>query len=125
MSAKSNPGTLTLFASAARTASATGDPFRIQGDSYRGLVVQIDATAAAATPSVVFTVQGHNGTTWTTHLASAAVTAVGTTNLIVHPDAADTANVSESTTLPKAWRVIATAGDADSLTYSVKAWVLR
>jgi hypothetical protein len=97
--------------------------FRTQG--YRGLVVQINATAASATPSVVFTVQSSaDGTTWATHLASAAITGISTTNLVCHPDAADIANVSETTTFPSKWRVIATAADADSLTYSVKAWTL-
>lgn len=125
MSARTNPGTLTVFASAARTASATSSPFRTQG-AYAGLAVQINATASAATPSVVFTVQSSSdGVTWATHLASAAVTGTGTTNLICHADAADTANLSENSAFPSIWRVIATAADSDSLTYSVKAWVLR
>lgn len=127
MGAKRDPGTLTIFASAARTASATGDVLKIKGGQYRGLAIQIAATAAAATPSVVFTVQGstNGGQSWTTHLESAAVTGVATVNLVCHPDAADIANLSETTAFPNVWRVIATAADGDSLTYSVKAWPLR
>ncbi len=127
MSAKRDPGTITIFASAARTASANGDMVKIKGGQYRGLAVQIDATASAATPSVVFTVQSSTdgGASWSTHLASAAVTGVATVNLICHPDAVDIANLSENSAFPNVWRVIATAADADSLTYSVKAWALR
>lgn len=127
MSAKQSPGTITLFASAARTATATSDMVKIKGDQYRGLAVQIDATASALTPSVVFAVESSTdgGVTWAAHLASAAVTGVATVNLICHPDAVDIANLSENSAFPNVWRVKATAADADSLTYSAKAWPLR
>lgn len=127
MAGRTTPSTITVFASAARTATTNGDAFRIQGDGYRGLAIQITATALAATPSVVFTVQSFGSGAWSTHLSSAAVTTAAptTVNLVVHPDAADTANLSENTTLPKVWRIIATHGDADSITYSVLAWPLR
>lgn len=125
MSAKSIPTTpITLYASAARTATPSATSVnRIQGN-YRGLLVQIDCTAVTATPSVTFTVQDASPDDWTTVLASAAVTAVGTTNLICHPDAVDRANLSENTAMRSKWRLIATHADADSITYSVKAWLL-
>lgn len=127
MAARQSPGTFTLFASAARTASATSSVVKIKGKQYRGLAVQIDATDSAATPSVVFTLQSstNGGQSWSTYLESAAITGAGTTNLICHPDAADTANLSENSAFPNVWRAIATAADSDSLTYSVKAWALR
>lgn len=113
----------TIFASAARTASATSDVFRFTGQT-RGVALQINVTAAAATPSVVFTIQNMASDAWATVLASAAITGTGTTNLIAHPSAADTANLSENTQSKDVWRVIATAADADSLTYSVIAFPL-
>ncbi len=114
---------VTLLASAARTAntnSADQDNTR-----YRGVVVSIDATASSATPSVVFTLQGKdaNGKYYTL-LASVAVTGTGTTQLTVYPGVTASANVSASTVLPRTWRVLATAGDSDSLTYSVAATLL-
>jgi hypothetical protein len=114
----------TLYASAARTASpTTHTPFRRNAQT-RGFLIQIDVTAASSTPSVVFTLQDLTADVWTTVLASAAVTGVGTTNLVVHPDAADRANVSEVDQTLEVWRVIAVHGDADSITYSVKVWPL-
>lgn len=127
MSAHSVPGSpITVFASSARTATATSDVYRIQGGHYTGLAVQISVTAASATPSVVFTVesQAGQGDDFTTQLASAAITATGTTNLILHASAADTANISESTQIERKWRIVGTHADADSITYSVKAWPL-
>ena len=110
-----------LYASAARTATpAASAAHRLAG--MRGLLIQIDVTAIVTTPSVVFTVQDALDTDWATLLASAAIVAVGTTFLVCHPDAADRANVSESTQKRSKVRVIAVHGDADSITYSVKLW---
>ena len=124
-----NPGTpipghlapLTLFGSAARTATVNGDD-QVNGGA-RGVVVVIDVTAASATPSVVFTIQGKDPATGKYHtlLASAAVTGAGTTVLKVFPGATAAANAAANDCLPAIWRVIATHGDADSITYSVGA----
>lgn len=114
----------TIFASAARTASATSSVYRLPPGT-RGFAVQINATAASATPSVVFTVQNISSDAWSTVLASAAVTGISTVNLVVHPDAVDIANLSENTQTKDVFRVIATAGDADSLTYSVKLFPIK
>lgn len=114
----------TLYASAARTASPTAMAAVRRPAGQRGFVIQINVTAVSATPSVVFTLQDMTNDAWTTVLASAAVTATGTTNLVVHPDAVDTANLSETDQTLDVWRVIATHADADSITYSVKAWPL-
>ena len=110
-----------ILASAARTATVNGaDQTNL---SARGVVVTIDATASAATPSVVFTIQGKDqlSGTYRTILASAAVTGVSTTVLKVYPGLTAAANAAANDVLPPVWRVIATAGDADSLTYSVAA----
>lgn len=112
---------VTVFASAARTASA--DSADLSNPYARGAVIVIDATASAATPSVVFTVKGKStlGSDYYTILASAAITGTGTTVLRIYPGLTASANVTASDVLPAVWRVEAVAGDADSLTYSVAA----
>jgi hypothetical protein len=109
----------TIFASAARTATVNGDD--ILNDDARGVVVVIDCTAIAASPSVVFTIQGKDEVSgkYYTILASAAITGTGTTVLRVYPGLTASANVTVSDVLPHTWRVIATHGDADSITYTV------
>lgn len=114
----------TLYASAARTATPSPSAVYRRNAQTRGFLIQIDVTAVTSTPSVVFTLQDMTSDAWTTVLASAAVTGVGTTNLVIHPNAADRANVSEIDQTLEVWRVIATHGDADSITYSVKVWPL-
>lgn len=110
---------VTVLASAARTASV--DSADIANPGWRGLELVIDATAAAATPSVVFTVQGYSplGNDYYTVLASAAITGTGTTVLRVFPGATAAANTVANFYLPPIWRVSVVAGDSDSLTYSV------
>lgn len=119
------PLALTVLASAARTASVNSDVFG-NGQGHRGLHLIIDATAFAATPSVVFTIQGYSplGDDYYTILASAAIVTSGTTVLRVYPGLTASANVTANDVLPLNWRVSAVAGDADSLTYSVQALLL-
>lgn len=120
----------TLFASAARTASANGDD-QINSGGHRGIVITIDATAEVDTASVVFTLQRKDATSgkYTTILASSAVEATGTTVMRVYPGLTDQTdpdgagfdavpNVANDV-LPAIWRLITTHADADSLTYSV------
>lgn len=110
-----------VFASAAYTASQNSADFK--NPYARGMVLVIDATSSAATPSVVFTIKGKSalGSDYYTILASAAITAAGTTVLRVYPGLTASANVTANDVLPLYWRVEAVAGDADSLTYSVAA----
>lgn len=115
---------IVVYASAARTATPTKPIYKNYG--YRGIVVFINATAASATPSVVFTIQGYNRTSdeyWTL-LASAAVTGVGNTVLKVYPGLTASANAVASDVLPFEWAIDATHGDADSLTYDVTAHLI-
>lgn len=114
------PSSGLLLESAARTATHTSDDFGTLGAS--GLIVVVNVTAASATPSVVFTIQGVvyiNGTaiTWTI-LASAAVTGVGTTVLQVHPDLTAAANTKAAELVPDKVRLLCTHADADSITYT-------
>lgn len=120
--------TFTIASSAARTATAN---FTSGGSSSNGFVppkgmngvrVYIDATAKSSTPSVVFTIEVKiPGTSnWVSLLASAAVTDVAQISLEVSPGASVVANRSTGANIGKGFRVTATAGDSDSLTYSVR-----
>lgn len=110
-----------IFASEARTATATSGT---QLNKFNtGVQLIVDVTAVAATPSVTFAIQGKDGVSgnWYTLLVSAAITGVGTTVLRVGPGETDAANLVEGAHLPRVWRVLATHADADSITYSVGA----
>jgi hypothetical protein len=114
----------TLLPSAARTATvATADQ---RNSRHRGVRVHINVTAASATPSVVFTVQGKDNATgdYFDLLASAAVTATGDTYLLIYPGVAAAANASVNQPLPSTWRVNCVHADADSITYQVTADLL-
>lgn len=108
-----------IFASAARTATVSSAWFT--NSDYRGLHLTIDVTAAAATPSVVFTIEGQDRTSAKTYtiLASAAITGTGTTVLKVYPALTAAANTVANDVLPRDWRLTATHADTDSITYSV------
>lgn len=110
---------LTVFASAARTATHNSDD--LEARTGRGLHLVIDVTAASATPSVVFTVQGKDATSgkYYTLLASAAIVGTGTTVLRIFPGSTVTANLAANDGLPALWRVLATHADTDSISYSV------
>lgn len=124
---------ITVFASAARTATTTSAEVRVPGGvdgrgEYRGLVLLIDCTAIVSTPSVTFAVQTSSGPAdaYAAVLTSAAVTAAGSTVLVVHPSVpTERANVLDQGPLESKWRVLATHGDADSITYSVTAYPVR
>lgn len=114
---------VTVLASAARTATPTVDTFHVRGGGADGLVLIIDVTAVTATPSVTFTIQGVDkvsGDTWDV-LASSAVTGTGETILRVHPALTASANATAKDVVPAYWTVSAAHADADSITYSVAA----
>jgi hypothetical protein len=115
---------VTCLASAARTATNNSGP--LSNFAARGVHVIVDVTAFAATPSVVFTIDGFDVVSgkWYTLLTSAAITGTGTTLLSVYPGITPAANTAVSQVIPRVWRVNATHGDADSITYSVGAIIL-
>lgn len=119
------PQEITLLGSAARTATVDTEDW-LNEAGHRGVIVFIDCTASADTPSVVFTIQGKEpkGNEYYTILASAAVTGAGNTTLKVFPGAPATANVSANDQLPLTWRLDATHADTDSITYAVTAVLL-
>lgn len=112
-----------LLPSVARTATPTA--FEHDGDDYTGVNVIIDVSAASATPSVVVTIEGFDvaSGTWVSLLASAAITGISKTVMTVSPDGGTVANVSRQMRLPRRWRVQPTHADADSITYSIGAWL--
>lgn len=109
----------TALASAARTASVNSDDLT-NYDHCRATFV-IDVTAAAGSPSLVFTIQGKStlGTDYWTILASAAITGTGQTILRVGPGLTAAANLVANDQVPRVFRVSVAAGTADSVTYSV------
>jgi len=114
---------VTVLASAARTATPTVDTFKNTSGSVAGMVLIVDVTAASATPSVVFTILGSDpvsGETYTI-LESAAITGIGTTVLRVHPELSVSANLIAKDLIPNEWTLTAVHADADSITYSVSA----
>ncbi len=111
----------TAFASTARV--ATPDLVDVDMSRAHGMVVIIDVTAASATPSVVFNVDGFDPLsqkTWTL-LDSAAITGTGTTVLRVGPGLTASANAVADDLIPAIVRIAPIHADADSITYTVTA----
>lgn len=112
---------VSVLPSAARTATPDTEELELRG--ARGLHLVIDVTAVTLTPSVTVTISGVDrlsGKVYTL-LASAAITAVGTTVLKVGPGLTAAANLVANDVLPPIVRITCTHGDADSITYSVAA----
>lgn len=111
-----------VFPSQARTADATSDDFKIGGGPVTGLVLVIDATAIAATPSVTFVVRGYDPHTNKAYDigTSAAVTAVSTKIVRVNPALTAAADIFKDM-IPNYFRIFADHSDADSITYLVSA----
>lgn len=122
-----------LLASGARTTTQTLDPFAIPAagpllmsmGTPRVLEAVMDTTAAA-TGSVTLSIEGYDEAKagWVTLVASAAVVAVGTTFLRHGLPVTPAANAASQGVIPRRWRVVATANNANSQTYSVSARLL-
>lgn len=124
MAAENEINEVILLASVARIASVNGTD---QTNRFaKGIVFTVDMTAVTATGSIVFTLQGKDALSgkWYTILASAAVVAVETTTYTAFPAAPATANASANFQLPRTWRIIATAANGVSMTYSVGGTLL-
>jgi len=113
---------ISLLASAARTATVSSSD--VACENGRGVLIRVNVSASAATPSVVFTVESKVGGAYRTVLTSAAVTGAGTTWLRVYPGVTAVAAEAVSDVIGHTFRVTATHADADSITYSVQAVVL-
>lgn len=111
--------TQVIFSRAARTATASAT---IPVCSTQGLIY-IDVSAASATPSVVFTIDGIAPTDKSSTyniLTSAAITGTGLTVLRISPHLTAAANTIAKDMLPGAIKVTATHADTDSITYEVQ-----
>lgn len=116
----------TVLASAARTASGNSLDFTSDaGATICAAQFVIDVTAAAGTtPVLVVTIQGLDPTSgkYFTLLATANITAAGTTVLRVGPGFPVAANSSANDIMPLQWRVSYTiTGTTPSFTFSVGA----
>lgn len=112
---------VTVYASAARTATPTA--VTVPVGRYRALHLIIDVTAIAATPSVVCTIDAYDPVSgkYYNQLTAAAVTATGTTVLKIGRGLTAAANLTANDVLPSTIRITMTHGDADSITYTVAA----
>lgn len=117
---------VTVFASAARTATANSNA-ETTPDGYKGVVLVLDITAASGTsPTLDVKIQryDHAGAKWVDLVggAFAQKTTTGTSDLTIYPGIAETANVSVSDVLSETWRAVATiAGTTPSFTFTLGA----
>lgn len=105
------------------TAGANGED--LPNPCFRGVKVVVDITSLTGTaPTLTVTIQGKDEVSgkYYTLLASAALSAAGTTVLTVFPGLTAVANSKADDVLPSTWRIITTSGgtvtDAD---YTISA----
>jgi len=114
---------VTPLISAARTATAVSADLTNTG--ARGVMLTLDVTAIAASPSIVLEIEYKDpasGLYECLFSAAAAVVATGTHTYVLYPGdivaAEDVVEVGKLP-LPATWRVQVVHADADSITYSV------
>lgn len=105
------------------TTTYTGPDFSNQ--QARGVVVVL-VTSAIGTGSVTLSIQGKEpgAGSYYTLLAGAAVVTNTTNRYTVYPGLTAAANVTVSDVLPKTWRILVTANNANPATYTVGACML-
>jgi hypothetical protein len=110
---------VTALASAARTASTNSSD--LTNYNSRGAKIVVDVTAGGGAGGLTVTAKGKDALSgkYYTLIASAVITATGTTVLTVYPGVAEAANVKASDAIPRLWRVEVAAADATTYTYSV------
>jgi|SRR5882762_532783 len=111
---------LTLITATAATTTQTGtDQTNVTG---RGVIVVLDMTTVG-TGSVTITIQGKDTASgkYFTLLAGVAVTTNSTNVYTVYPGGPASANASANAPLPRTWRVLVTANNANPTTYTVGA----
>jgi hypothetical protein len=118
---------ITVFASGVRDEDENGDD--LTNKSHRGVAVVVDITAESGTHALVVKIQGKCELSGKYYdiLASASLTAVGTTVLRVYPGIAAASNVAASDLLPRTWRVALdhTKTASSTMTLSVGACLIR
>jgi hypothetical protein len=118
-------GAFPILPSGARTATPDTQEFELPSGAV-ALHVVLDVTAIVTTPSITVTVAGIDrvsGKAYTL-LASAAVTATGTTVLKIGPGLTAAANLVANDYVPSVVRVTVAHGNANSITYSAAANVI-
>ena len=111
---------VSVYASAARTATPTA--VTVPTGRYQYMHIVTDVTAAAATPSVIMTIDALDtvsGKYYNLLTSAAFDQTVATRTLKIGPGLPVTANVSANDIVPSTIRITMTHGDADSITYTV------
>lgn len=113
------PASYAVFTSVARTASPT--PVEFRNVCSAGIHVHVDVTAVTSTPSVIFAVEYFDEGTqaWIALLSGVAVATVSTKDLWLFPGSAVSAGLTDNKFLPHRFRISATHGNANSITYTV------
>jgi hypothetical protein len=108
-----------LFPSAARTATITSE--NLLNQYGREIDVVLDVTAVVTTPSLVLTIDYLDAASgkYVNLLTGAAVATVSTNRYRVHPNIANVTNLVAQAQLPRVFRIVVTAADDKSATYSV------
>jgi len=109
-----------IATSAARTATYTSADQSTP--TAEGGHIIINVTASSDTPSIVPKIQGKGPLgNYYDLLVGVAMTGTGTQVLKIGPGITPVPNAAAADYLPDLWRVVVTAADADSITYSVGA----
>lgn len=121
----------TLLASGSRTTTQTVEPSSssvlLNGMGDIAFLEAVLDMTVVGTGSVTLSIEGYDeaAAAFKTILASAAIVTNITTAILLGPGAPSVANVSSPRIVPKRWRVVATANNANAATYSVSARVVR
>lgn len=109
---------VTLLSSEARTTTQTSDD--ITNPGFRSLIVTLDMTVVG-TGSVTVSIQRKDSTSgkYTTMLTGAAITTNSTNTYKISPNLAAVANSIAQDIMPPVFRIVVTANNANSATYSV------
>lgn len=122
---KRNNEEATLLASAARTTTQTSADI-VNYDGLGALAVVLDVTSAG-TGSITISIDGKDSTSGKYYnlLTGAAVTTNSTNRYRVGPTLAAVANSIAQDYLPRVFRIVVTANNANSMTYSVGYCLIR
>jgi hypothetical protein len=121
-----------FLASAARTATATTDGFNVPG--MQALCLFLDVTAESSTPQLTVSLEAKmpDSTTYEQVCAFAQIGPSGAGQFIMMAGPGLlAANVNGTNAqglacyVPPQFRIVSTAADTDSCTYSIKGWCLR
>lgn len=110
---------LTIFPSAARTATTTSADFTLGHAGFGRFT--FDVTVAPGVDTVTLSINGLDKASgkYITRLASTAISAAGTTQLEIGPSITAAANAAANALLPETFRVVVTHSAGTSFTYSV------